>query len=518
MQNTIMDTHWDTIVIGSGMGGMSCANALARTGEKVLVLEQHYLAGGMTHTFQRKGFLWDVGVHAMGEMSPKRLPGKLVRWMSDGKLEMNNYGKVYDTFNFPGGMKFELPDSRHQFRQNLIQAFPQEVAAIDRYLELVNQVGKTARSHFTCRNLAPWGEKVLRPLIARQFDHWAGKTTSEVINQLTNNPQLRAVLVGQWGYYGLPPSQSSFFIHAVTVRHFWEGGYYPKGSAKVMAETLLNPVKERGGAVELRCEVSHYLMHKDQVIGVVTKKGEELRAKRVVSSIGARTSLYLLPPQYRDQKWCQQIEALPQGPAHVCLYIGVEGDVRAAGGTESNQWFFETWDYEKCFWNVDKNETEAPVLYTSFPSLKDPEHDAGPKQKHTVEVVTFAPYESFKQWDQTRWGKRPEEYQAFKDKLEGQMLAQLWKHLPKLKDISVYHEFSTPLSTVHYCRTLHGAIYGLAPTPERFKCQALRPKTPIKGLYLSGQDIGTLGVVGAMMGGFLTAAHLRPTLFKQLMQ
>ncbi|MBT3983322.1 MAG: NAD(P)-binding protein, partial [Bacteriovoracaceae bacterium] len=59
------ETHFDAIVIGSGMGGMCCATALAKYGKKVLVLEQHYLPGGYTHMFTRKGYSWDVGVHAI---------------------------------------------------------------------------------------------------------------------------------------------------------------------------------------------------------------------------------------------------------------------------------------------------------------------------------------------------------------------------------------------------------------------------------------------------------------------
>ena len=40
---------WDAIVIGSGMGGMTTAAILAKTGARVLVLEQHYVPGGFTH-------------------------------------------------------------------------------------------------------------------------------------------------------------------------------------------------------------------------------------------------------------------------------------------------------------------------------------------------------------------------------------------------------------------------------------------------------------------------------------
>ena len=68
----IESKNWDAIIIGSGMGGLTTAAALTRTGMRCLVIEQHYVPGGFTHDFQRKGFTWDVGVHAIGALAPNR--------------------------------------------------------------------------------------------------------------------------------------------------------------------------------------------------------------------------------------------------------------------------------------------------------------------------------------------------------------------------------------------------------------------------------------------------------------
>src|SRR5688572_9362083 len=113
--STAPASHWDAIVIGSGMGGMACANALARHGRRVLLLEQHYVAGGMTHTFKRKDFLWDVGVHCLGEMEPGRGPRRLLNWLTRGEVRMNSLGGTYDAFHFPGGEVFRLPDGKDKF-------------------------------------------------------------------------------------------------------------------------------------------------------------------------------------------------------------------------------------------------------------------------------------------------------------------------------------------------------------------------------------------------------------------
>src|SRR5690349_20266587 len=107
---------WDALVIGSGIGGLTCAAALAKSGWKVLVLEQHYVAGGCTHMFTRKGYHWDVGVHCVGEMHPRHANARIIDWLSGGKIEMNPLGRAYDSFHFTDGFEMELPDRKEKFR------------------------------------------------------------------------------------------------------------------------------------------------------------------------------------------------------------------------------------------------------------------------------------------------------------------------------------------------------------------------------------------------------------------
>src|SRR4029079_794117 len=105
----IPDGHWDYVVIGSGMGGMTTAALLAKLGRRVLVLEQHYAPGGFTHVFKRPGYHWDVGVHAVGEVTEHSMTGRILRALTDGKLEWTSLGSVYDQFNFPDGFSIDFP-------------------------------------------------------------------------------------------------------------------------------------------------------------------------------------------------------------------------------------------------------------------------------------------------------------------------------------------------------------------------------------------------------------------------
>ena len=209
-------------------------------------------------------------------------------------------------------------------------------------------------------------------------------------------------------------------------------------------------------------------------------------------------------------------------PAHVCLYLGFEGDITRAGAGAANKWFYETWSTEADAWHVHPDEADlphAPVLYCSFPSLKDPTHDPGEHLRHTGEVVTFAPWESFASWRGTRWKKRGEDYDAFKQRLTDALLEQFFEHMPELEPMVRHAELSTPVSTDHFCRPLRGSIYGLEPTPDRFTNRWLRPRSPIAGLFFSGSEVATVGVIGAMMGGVLAAMAAEPiATMRQLQQ
>jgi all-trans-retinol 13,14-reductase len=64
--------------------------------------------------------------------------------------------------------------------------------------------------------------------------------------------------------------------------------------------------------------------------------------------------------------------------------------------------------------------------------------------------------------------------------------------------------------TDHFVRPTQGSIYGIEPTPGRFKNPWLKPRSPIRNLYFSGSDVASVGVMGAMMGGVLCAAACEP--------
>lgn len=504
---------WDAVVIGSGVGGMVAAALLSKIGKRVLVLEQHYVPGGFTHTFSRRGYRWDVGVHAVGEMSARSIPGRLFSALTDERLKWASLGPVYDSFHLPDGLRVDYPDNPRQFRENLIKAFPNEAAAIDGYLRLSREANNDMRAFYISRALPPSLGALADRFFARKARKHLSATVEDVISGLTHDPRLRTMLASQWGYYGATPSRASFAIQAAVVQHFLWGGYYPEGGSDRIAHELLRTVRDAGGWTRIRADVREILLKGGRVIGVRLVDGEEIRTRTVISAIGAiPTVTKLLPEKARHKEWTEDISRLRPGPAHVCLYLGFKGDIRTAGAGPNNQWFYNTWDTEEDAWRVSPSTPtgSAPVLYVSFPSLKDPTHEPGPDQRHTGECVTFVPWDVFRPWRDKKWMRRGGDYEAFKERLQESMLEQLFRQLPGLRPMLDYVEISTPLSTDHFVRSQGASIYGLESTPERFRCRWLRSRTPIPGLLLAGVDVAGPGVMGGALGGVLAAVSNEP--------
>lgn len=234
--------------------------------------------------------------------------------------------------------------------------------------------------------------------------------------------------------------------------------------------------------------------------------GTEIVARVVIGAAGAVQTARLAGEAW-DPGYAEP------GPAHLSLYLGFAGvDPVAAGATRQCQWFYETWSMEDDLWEVSPGRPpgRAPVLFTSFPSLKDPEHDPGPEMRHTGEVVTFVPWQAFREWEGTRWQRRPEGYDAFKQTLTDRLLTQFAEHFPDLAGHVAHAELSTPVTTAHFTEALRGSIYGLGTEPDRFLAGRLQPRTSIKGLYLAGVDVATPGVAGGLLGGVLGAAAVEP--------
>jgi all-trans-retinol 13,14-reductase len=495
------------------MGGMTAAAMLARLGNRVLVLEQHFVPGGFTQTFRRGPYSWDIGVHAVGEVTTDTPTGRLLDDLTQGRLSWASLGAVYDRFHFPEDVHVDFPDSKEAFRESLLSLEPHEGKAIDGYISRALRDANAMRAFYQARLVPPRMGGAVEQVVARRARQAIGHTTAEVLAGLSRSARLRAVLAAQWAYYGSTPSRSSWAMHASMVRHFLDGAWYPVGGAGELARTLLSTVAQAGGWTRISTPVQEIVVSNGRAVGVRLDDGETIRASRIVSAVGVGATVRRLLPEYeRAAGWAHEVMSLAPGPAHASLYLGLKGDIGRAGASAANEWFYGTWDMEVSGWRVDAPDAlpDAPVLYCSFPSLKDPHSDVGSDAFHTAEVITFVPWQAFQRWRGTRWMRRGAEYDELKVALTERLLMQFRDCMPALAPHVDRVELSTPLSTDFFTRAVGGSIYGLEPTPARFRCRWLRPHSPIRDLYFAGSEVGTVGVMGALNGGMLAATAVAP--------
>ena len=297
--------------------------------------------------------------------------------------------------------------------------------------------------------------------------------------------------------------------------HYLDGAGYPVGGASAIAKGLLPVIESGGGSVLPGTPVSKILVEDGAAVGVRTNSGEEFRAPSIVSAIGASETVQrLLPKQVCEQPWVVEIGELKPNVCHFEVYLGFKGDIARYGATRSNHWFYETWDTDDGLWR----DVDAPIrsMFASFPSLKDETHDAGPDHNHTGQFMVLTDWSTVAEFAEGGAKNRPDEWAAFKKGIETRMLAYYAEKFPALAPLIVYHELGTPLATARFTAHEKGGFYGLETTPRRVLSEALSPRTPVSGLFLSGQDAMSPGIVPSMWGGMLCAAAIDPRVYKML--
>jgi all-trans-retinol 13,14-reductase len=506
---------WDTIVLGSGIAGLTAAAALARRGQRVLVLEQHLTPGGQTQTFQRRGWTFATGVHYIGGVGPMPGPdgqfGRLLAWLSDGALDFASCGNPYDIVRLPD-LEFGIEHPEAAYRRRLLERFPNQQEVIDRWFVQMEQARGAAMSLFAMRGMpAPlaWGMKLWR---GAEVEAMSRRTLAEALAEVPD-PNLRAVLGARWGDYGAPPEHAPLLEHALVTGSYNAGAWFPVGGPARFAQALLAVVGAAGGAIEMGASVERIVVEAGHAAGVeYVQHGQRrhARARQVISAIGAPNTAACLGDGVAPD-WQAELRSFRPGLTYLSLYIGFDGDIEAAGASAANVWIYESLDIGRV-WQQPADE-DAPALFVSFPSLKD----RSSSEKPTAEVLALCEAAPFEQWLGQPVGERPEDYLAFKAWIEERLLAQFVRHFPALAPMVRFHELATPLTQQHYVRAPQGAMYGIVMDAQRLGSAALKVRTPVAGLLLAGQDVSGAGVQAAAMSGLMAAAVIEPALLRQLM-
>jgi len=505
------------------MSGIGLAAILAKEGWKCLILERHYTPGGFTHVFKRRDYEWDVGIHYIGEVHRQQsVLRQMFDYVSNNNLKWEAMDDNYDRIYF-GKESYDLVAGRENFIEKMVSYFPNERENIENYISLIKAGMHSAKNYFVEKALPPIVSKVMGNSLRKKAMEYNQQTTKQVLDAVTNNEKLKGVLTGQYGDYGLTPSQSSFMMHCGVVKHYLNGGAFPVGGSAAIFDTIEPVIEKAGGEVYTNAEVTEIVLEKNKAIGVKMEDGQILKAPKIISTAGAEVTFnQLLKNQSKLNNHKKATANVSASACHVCLYVGLNANQNTLQLPKTNYWIYPEngYDHDETLENFWKNPDKAPfpVVYISFPSAKDPTWEERYPGKSTIEIITISKWEWFKNWEHTKWHKRGEDYEDFKENISQRLLAYMYEYVPQTKPYLDVYELSTPLSTKHFVNYKKGEIYGLEHTPKRFKDSTLRAITPIKNFYLTGQDIVTAGIGGAFNASVITAsAMLKKNMMKKIL-
>ena len=260
-----------------------------------------------------------------------------------------------------------------------------------------------------------------------------------------------------------------------------------------------------------------------RVRGVRLSNGEQILCPLVISACGYHNTFgKLLSPQVAVPARPRELSVRDSSGFIMCN-IGIRGSAKELGLRCVNTWYHPVDDpavAQRCdlvkganrfFADPLSDDSEFPAMIT-FPSLKDRAWAQHFPEKTTCQILVLAEYEWFDRWKQEQSGKRSADYEQLKQKWSERCLRLLFRFFPQLRDRVEFADLSTPLTIEHYIREPRGGAIGLDVCPERFAdpqvVQQLDMQTPVKGLWLTGQDTVLCGQPMVQIAGIFTALRI----------
>jgi phytoene dehydrogenase-like protein len=502
--------EYDAIVIGSGVGGLCTAAILAKFNKfRVLLLEQCFNPGGQTQTFSRSGkFQWDPCVQNIGEMYHNGVGRQCFDYITNNSINWVKRSGAHESYFFPD-FSFTVPGSLIEYKSKLIEMFPNESKAITQYFKDIKAIRNRTFRKLLNSNF-PLPISFVNDLYNTIHSKKSKLTTSEYMNEHFKDSRLKSILSSIWGTYAVAPSKSSFSIHATIVNHYLCGTHYPEGGSGEIAKAVISVIKEYGGQIQLNSHVDEILIKNSTAYGlrVTHRSGKNLTtnefyAPKIISDAGIyETFTNLLPDNSLTKEY--SFDSYPNGCSALILHVGLKKELSAIGFTETNYWIFNTTDHDTTFSSkediISGNANHCWLFFS-------PERQ-NPKKSKSAVVIYFIDSKVFKQWKNDSSRKSDPNYIDLKQKITDSLISLIENRLGNFKEHIEYTDLSTPLTLASFTKKHAGAMYGIPAIPKRFDDTIFGPETPIKNLYLTGNDAFCCGIVGALWGGINAACAI----------
>ncbi len=420
--------------------------------------------------------------------------------VSDFGVQWNPMGHVYEHIRLPG-CSFDVPTGMAEFEARLVEKFPEEKLAIQKYFRDVKKAQHWVAGWFMSKLFPRWIAK-----LANSFGQKLATMTTEDYLKCFRSEELRSLLAAQWPDFGSPPQESAFGFHATVSADFFDGGFYPIGGSKMIAKSVARVVESRGGKCLVNHEVQEILIREGRAVGVkAIHKGKEVvfYAPKIISNAGAIATFRKMVPEPYCTKERSATKRVKPGISAIIAFVGLKDDPRKHGFDDANYWVYSRLDHDIQARVRDGEPDRIDGVFVSFGSLRDPD-----QSNHTAQIISFSNADSWSQSQATKWMQRGEEYETRKEVILNSMIEYAEQSLPGLRDLIEYAELSTPLTVESFTGHAHGAVYGQPCDASRLTDSEWRIETSVKDLFLTGSDVGTPGVNGALMAGVMTAAKI----------
>ena len=476
---------FDAVIIGSGLGGLSCAAAFAKQGFRALVLEQHDKPGGYATSFKRPGgFEFDVSLHSMVARERDGVHNLIPGFPEISDVEFLPHPNLYRVI-LPD-FDIRVPQRNGQgYIAELARHFPREMDGIDGLIGDMTAIAEEIHQI----SAVPNPEDIFS--FSRDFPHLSKSsrmTWARMVDTRIGDPKLKVILSSFWGYFGLPPSRIASFFYAMPMMEYLrEGGYYAKGRSQKLSNAFVEFIEGHGGVVRLNSRVNNILVSDGAAYGVRTADGNEFAGRVIVSNASAHDTFErMLDEENLPRSFLAKMSRHSVSLSSFQLFLGLKEDlVGKLAIPDSEVFIADSYDMDADYEAAQRADVET---CGSCVTLFDNVHNYySPEGKNTINVTALQGFDHWKKFETDYFNRDKIEYRREKKRMADLLIGRVEKRLiPGLSDAIEVIEIGTPLTNLRFTSNFRGAVYGWDQTLSNSGHTRVPHGNPIQNLFLAG--------------------------------
>lgn len=480
-----------TIIIGSGISGLTAALLLHRQGHDVLVVEQQSQAGGALHRFRRQGVSFDVGFHYSGGLGEGEILRALWRYCG---IE-----SAVQTIAFPEHaadcIRVEgFPEQVHayfsydRFAEELYRLFPGEKEAVTGFFRTIRETSD--RNPFY--NMSQPLTGFLRDLA---FPEQA--TLGDFLRSCTSNVYLQAALSHPVFLHGVKPDDVGMAMHTSVAHPLYSGMYTVDRGGQAIADAYLHKLKDSGIDVLTNTPVDNILTDNGRITGISTPGGTYAAANVIFTGHPAQLPDLIATNALRKV----YISRLREMTSTCSMFMVFGTVVDHAPGLKWNNYY--AMPKGLCMPGTESNRPED-CFFLSGCGLRDTDADDQQGMQRAVILMRPAQWEETLAFDLGR-KKRTSAYRAWKEEESRRLIASVNRKWDGLLHGFQVINTASPLTFRDELRYVNGSVYGVQHNTDQF---AVGARTRLPGLWLSGQSTLMTGILGASLSALITVGNM----------